>query len=77
MNHSLHIIARNNADRATDPVDSRIRDFLAGDNDGSELLAALYGHVSREPVPERLRLAVGLTPNQERVPALAKVAATR
>lgn len=36
-------------------VDSDIRDFLAGRNDGEDLLHALYDHVLDEPVPERLR----------------------
>jgi hypothetical protein len=71
------VIEGNNAARATRPVDSRIRDFLAGDNDGSELFAALYGHVSREPIPERLRLAAGLPPCQQHVPTPVKLAGTR
>jgi hypothetical protein len=37
------------------PVDRDIRDFLAGKNEGEELLHALYDHVLDEPVPERLR----------------------
>ena len=37
------------------PVDSDIRDFLAGRTDGEDLLHALYDHVLDEPVPERLR----------------------
>jgi hypothetical protein len=36
------------------PVDRDIRDFLAGRNDGEDLLHALYDHVLDEPVPERL-----------------------
>ena len=36
------------------PVDRDIRDFLAGKNDGEDLLRALYDHVLDEPVPERL-----------------------
>jgi hypothetical protein len=36
-------------------VDSQIRAFLAGDNDGEDLLHAIYDHVLDEPVPERLR----------------------
>jgi hypothetical protein len=72
--HTLRLIEGNNAARAAHPVDSRIRDFLAGDNDGSELFAALYGHIGREPIPERLRLATLLAPNQERVSTLAKLA---
>jgi len=36
-------------------VDSQIRAFLAGDNDGEELLHAIYDHVLDEPVPERLK----------------------
>jgi len=41
--------------RAPSSVDSDIRGFLAGNNDGAELLHALYDHVLDEPVPERLR----------------------
>ena len=37
------------------PVDGDIRDFLAGKNDGEDLLHALYDHILDEPVPERLR----------------------
>jgi hypothetical protein len=37
------------------PVDREIRNFLAGENDGKDLLHALYDHVLDEPVPERLR----------------------
>lgn len=72
MKPILRMIEGKDAARAAHPVDRRIRDFLAGDNDGSELFAALYGHVSREPIPKRLCLAVLLEPNQE--PALAKLA---
>ena len=36
-------------------IDRDIRDFLAGKNDGEDLLHALYDHVLDEPVPERLR----------------------
>jgi hypothetical protein len=39
----------------TRSVDSRIRAFIAGDDDGEALLHALYDHVLDEPVPERLR----------------------
>jgi anti-sigma factor NepR-like protein len=35
-------------------IDRDIRDFLAGENDGEDLLHALYDHVLDEPVPERL-----------------------
>jgi len=35
-------------------VDSDIRDFLAGDTDGEDLLHALYDHLLDEPVPQRL-----------------------
>ena len=35
-------------------IDRDIRDFLAGNNDGEDLLHALYDHVLDEPVPERL-----------------------
>jgi hypothetical protein len=45
MKQSLRVIEGDNTARAGNPVDSRICAFLAGDNDGSELLAALYGHV--------------------------------
>ena len=74
MKHTLRLIEGNNTARAAHPVDNRIRDFLAGDNDGNELFAALYGHIGREPIPERLRLATLLAPNQERVSTLAKLA---
>lgn len=40
---------------AKSPVDRDIRDFLAGKNDGEDLLHALYDHVLDEPVPERLK----------------------
>jgi len=36
-------------------VYSEIRAFLAGDNDGEELLHAIYDHVLDEPVPARLK----------------------
>jgi hypothetical protein len=36
-------------------IDKDIRDFLAGKNEGEDLLHALYDHVLDEPVPERLR----------------------
>ena len=36
-------------------IDRDIRDFLAGKNEGEDLLHALYDHVLDEPVPERLR----------------------
>ena len=39
---------------AVSSIDRDIRDFLAGDTDGEELLHALYDHVLDEPVPERL-----------------------
>ena len=39
---------------AVSPVDRGIRDFLAGKNNGEDLLHALYDHVLEEPVPERL-----------------------
>ena len=68
MKPTLHMIDGSNAARAADPVAGRIRDFLVGDNRGSELLAALYGHVAREAIPERLRLAAGLTPSPETLP---------
>jgi Anti-sigma factor NepR len=37
------------------PIDSDIRDFLAGRTNGEDLLHALYDHVLDEPIPERLR----------------------
>lgn len=74
MKHSLRLIEGNKVARTANPVGSRIRDFLADDNNGSELFAALYGHVSREPIPERLRLTVGLPPVRESAPALANLA---
>lgn len=40
---------------ATHSTDRGIRDFVAGRNDGAELLHALYDHVLDEPVPDRLR----------------------
>jgi hypothetical protein len=36
-------------------IDSDIRDFLAGRNDGELVLHALYDHVLDEPVPQFLR----------------------
>ena len=74
MKHALRIIKGNNVARGGDPVRGRIRDFLAGENDGGELFAALYGHVSREPIPERLRIAAGLASSQERMRALSNAA---
>jgi hypothetical protein len=73
MKPTLRIIDGNNATRTADPVGGRIRAFIDGDNDGSELFAALYGHIGREPIPERLRLAAGLAPSQERAPAAVKL----
>jgi anti-sigma factor NepR-like protein len=40
---------------ATSWIDRDIRDFLAGKNEGEDLLHALYDHVLDEPVPQRLR----------------------
>ena len=40
---------------ATSWIDRDIRDFLAGKNEGEDLLHALYDRVLDEPVPERLR----------------------
>ncbi len=40
---------------ASGSVDREIRDFIAGRNDGEDLLHALYDHVLDEAVPERLR----------------------
>jgi hypothetical protein len=62
MKHTLRLIEGNNGALTAHPVDYRIRDFLAGDDDGSELFAALYGHASREPIPARLRPAALLAP---------------
>jgi hypothetical protein len=39
----------------TRSVDSQIRAFIAGDNDGEDLLHAIYDHVLDEPVPARLQ----------------------
>ena len=36
-------------------VDSQIRSFLNGENDGEAVLHAIYDHVLDEPVPERLK----------------------
>ncbi len=36
-------------------IDRDIRDFLAGKNEGEDLLHALYDRVLDEPVPGRLR----------------------
>lgn len=36
-------------------TDRDIRDFLAGKNNGEQLLHALYDHVLDEPVPERVK----------------------
>jgi hypothetical protein len=44
MKHTLRLIEGNNAARVAHPVDSRIRDFLAGDNDGNELFVALWSY---------------------------------
>ncbi len=40
---------------ASSSVDRDIRNFIAGRNDGEDLLHALYDHVLDEAVPERLR----------------------
>jgi hypothetical protein len=39
-------------------IERDIRDFLAGKNEGNNLLHALYDHVLDEPVPERLRAVI-------------------
>jgi hypothetical protein len=62
----LHSIEGNKPSRGSNPVKSRIRDFLNGENNGSELFAALYGHVAREAIPERLRLSAFL-PAQDKI----------
>jgi hypothetical protein len=36
-------------------VDNQIREFLAGDSNGEDLLHAIYDHILDEPVPERMR----------------------
>lgn len=38
----------------SDLSDRKIRSFLAGDSNGSELLEALYGDTIDEPMPGRL-----------------------
>jgi hypothetical protein len=75
MKPTFRVIEGNNGPRTADPVGNRIRDFLAGNNDdGRELFTALYGHIGREAIPERLRLAAGLAPVEESVPALVNLA---
>jgi len=76
MQHTWPLIEGKKAAGITNPVESRIRDFLFGDSNGSELFAALYGHTAREPISERLRLAVGLASDQERLPALVNLGRT-
>lgn len=36
------------------PAEREIRNFLAGKNDGEDLLHDIYDHVLDEPIPERL-----------------------
>ena len=36
-------------------IDRRIRAFLNGESHGEDVLGALYGHVTDEPIPQRLR----------------------
>jgi hypothetical protein len=36
-------------------IDRQIRDFIAGQTDGAELLHALYDHILEEPIPQRMR----------------------
>jgi hypothetical protein len=57
MQHNLKIAASQFRHGSIDrgPVDRRIRAFLNGETHGDDVLAALYGHVADEPVPERLR----------------------
>jgi hypothetical protein len=55
---SRHSFAANAGRPADRSVERRIRAFLAGDSDGSDLIQALYSHVLDEPVPERLRALV-------------------
>jgi hypothetical protein len=56
----MHLATARRADNqprvTTRSTDRQIRDFLAGMNDGADLLHALYDHVLDEPVPERLRV---------------------
>jgi len=73
MKKSLRLIKGNKAASAADPVGSRIRDFLAGSNDGGELFAALYSHIGREPIPERLCRAAGLASAPESVTGLVNL----
>jgi hypothetical protein len=57
MQHNLKIAPSSyqSAGNSHDPVDRRIRAFLAGETHGEDVLDALYGHVADEPIPERLR----------------------
>jgi hypothetical protein len=57
MQHNLKLAATHHhtSGRDNGPVDRRIRAFLAGETHGEDVLAALYGHVADEPIPERLR----------------------
>ena len=58
--HTLRLIEGNNAARAAHPVDSRIRDFLAGDNDGSELFAAVLRHRSTDTTMHYAKVDVAM-----------------
>jgi hypothetical protein len=58
MQHNLKLALSSYSSASSDgcdPVDRRIRAFLAGQTHGEDVLEALYGHVADEPVPERLR----------------------
>jgi hypothetical protein len=48
-------LCANHAARLNGSVDSYIRDFLAGESDGRNVLHALYGAVFDEPIPQRMR----------------------
>jgi hypothetical protein len=61
----LHSVEGTNASRVANPVKARMHAFLNGDNNGSELFAALYDHVAREPIPQRLRLAALILTNHD------------
>ena len=53
-----HTIAANGGRRPDISLERRLRAFLTGDSDGSDLLQELYGDVLDEPIPERLRALV-------------------
>lgn len=74
MKNPLRLIEGSKTARTGNPVGRRFRSFLAGDDNGGELFAALYGHVGREVIPERLRLVAGLAPVRGGVLALVNLA---